>query len=756
MRKKGKSAAVFLVIICGIAALLLTSCGKEEKKSLRRPISPEQPVWLVHIDTWNYADPQKIIDLIPEDILPYVVFNLSFSVFRDSETDEWLMVQDVYETAKSWLRTCADNQVWALIQQSSGGPSHFPDYDASTDYEDTVYAEFYREFPNFLGYNYCEQFWGFESEDFPVTPVERYEHFAKLLELADRYGGYLVVSWCGNEWSPNINPLAMLKRVPEFEEACRNYSQNYILCEKYTTTSYLFDMESLVLGNYLSGYSGQFGIRYDESGWTDYDGEGQEDYRLVTSLPVCLERFALNGMTVIDGPELIWSSDFREVYTGPGEDGYTQRKWETFPQFDNVTVDLFRKVLDGTIRIPDREEVIDRTKVVLINDVDSGTNDEMYSTPPTLFEGLYRMEEDGNLKNNHSFYKSTGRYPTIPMAYALLDGPAQSFELQEYKTKLVPQWPPSGSKWYNMRAKTKSFNEMFPEEYSGDCYAGRYENTWVTYNPYKTETSAAGVIPCKYNTSEKMELVYSRYTSGIIKEYSDHIDFYLNNYDEKSDGLRENIIKIYGSASEPSFSYTDRGTKEHAAQIISDWSDGVFTLTIRQNGPIDLIVSCSGNAADRLTDYQTAKLTAPERPPFYTGPRQYEAEFFDYKDIEENVRNGCATGVYGFQGQGYIKFGTKETAAVREEVTVAKGGSFKLALRYSVPADINGAELYVNGTKTAVFSLKGMPSYSDWGVCEQEVTLQEGLNIIEIKTSGSLAASLYLDNFVLTGDFGSR
>lgn len=753
---KGKFAVVCFVIMCGIAALLLPSCGKEENTALRRPISPEQPMWLVHIDTWNYADPQKIIDLIPEDIRPYVVFNLSFSVFRDSEADEWLMVQDVYETAKSWLRTCADNRVWAMIQQSSGGPSHFPDYDAETDYEDTLYAEFYRDFPNFLGYNYCEQFWGFESEDFPVTPVERYEHFAKLLELGNQYGGYLVVSWCGNEWSPNINPLAMLKRVPEFEEACEKYSQNYILCEKYTTTSYLFDMESLVLGAYLSGYSGQFGIRYDESGWTDFDGEGQEDYRLVTSLPVCLERYALNGMTVIDGPELIWVSDFRELYTAPGEDGYTKRQWETFPQFDNVTVDLFRKVLDGTIRIPTREEVIRRTKVVLINDVEKGTNDEIYSTPTNLFEGLYRMEEDGNLRSNHSFYKSTGRYPTIPMVYALRDELAQSFEVQEYKTKLVPQWPPSGSNWYSMKAKIENFNSLFPEEYSGDCYAGRYENTWVTYNPYKTDTRATALIPCKYNTSEQMEITYSRYTSGIINEYTDHIDFYLNNYDEKSAELKENVIKIYGCTSEPSFTYLDRGTGERESQILSDWSNGVFTLTIRQNGPIDLTVNCSGNATERLKKYQTAKLQTPVMPPFYAGPRQYEAEFYDYKDIEENVKNGCATGVYGFQGQGYVKFGTKETAAVRDQVNIAKAGSFTFGLRYSVPVDTEEVDLYVNGVKAASLSLKSTPTYSDWAVCEQEIALEEGTNIIELKASGSLAASLYLDNFVLTGDFGEK
>ena len=48
--------------------------------AIRRPLSPQQPMWLIHIDTWLYPDPQKIIDMIPSDILPYVVFNLSLSV----------------------------------------------------------------------------------------------------------------------------------------------------------------------------------------------------------------------------------------------------------------------------------------------------------------------------------------------------------------------------------------------------------------------------------------------------------------------------------------------------------------------------------------------------------------------------------------------------------------------------------------------------------------------------------------------------
>ena len=124
----------------------------------------------------------------------------------------------------------------------------------------------------------------------------------------------MVVSWCGNQWSPNINPIAMLKRNPAFAAASRAYTENFILCEKYTQQSYQSDMESLCLGAYLSGYSGQYGIRYDETGWTDATGTNQH-FTLATGVAPHLEHIMLTGQTVIDGPELIWRQCFRELST---------------------------------------------------------------------------------------------------------------------------------------------------------------------------------------------------------------------------------------------------------------------------------------------------------------------------------------------------------------------------------------------------------------------------------------------------------
>ena len=63
-------------IILTLIFILATTLASAQQ---RRPVDSQHPMWLVHVDVWNQADPQKIIDLIPDDIKPYVVMNLSLS-----------------------------------------------------------------------------------------------------------------------------------------------------------------------------------------------------------------------------------------------------------------------------------------------------------------------------------------------------------------------------------------------------------------------------------------------------------------------------------------------------------------------------------------------------------------------------------------------------------------------------------------------------------------------------------------------------
>lgn len=56
------------------------------------------------------------------------------------------------------------------------------------------------------------------------------------------------------------------------------------------------------------------------------------------------------------------------------------------------------------------------------------------------------------------------------------------------------------SRWSTIENKQVEFNQLFANEFWGNCYDGRFENSWVTYNPNKDGTPAYGYFIPKYNT----------------------------------------------------------------------------------------------------------------------------------------------------------------------------------------------------------------------------------------------------------------
>ena len=736
----GANVDYLLVATSGTTGLVANATNAP----LRRPISPNQPMWLIHIDTWSYPDPQKIINLIPSDIRPYVVMNISLSINHNPSNSQWLQVAYAYETARSWLRVCAENNIWAMIQPSSGGYTHFSDTDMR------VYEEFYRDYPNLIGFNYAEQFWGYGDPNDALSPSwsTRIAHFVDLMKLNQKYGGYLDVSWCGAYYGAGINPIAMLKQNPAFAAICKASPKNFILEEKYTSSYGFYDIESTCLGTYLSGYCGQYGIRYDNSGWVGYT-TNDVFHPAAASAPI-MEHAMLTGETVMDGPEIIWMQCIQGLNNGTTADGYTTRQWGLFSQFQNVSMDIFRKILDGTIRIPSRREVIDRTKLVIVNDVNSGSAQAINSSPQTLFDGLYLMTgdgtngADGDWLNQTDYFKKTGRYPAIPTVYQLADTNAQSFQVQVSNSLYSARWP-------TITAKTNEFNSLFAQEYTGDIYAGRYQNGWVIYNPYKSGQTATGAISFQYNTCSNVNLTLSQYTAGVMKEYSNSLSFYLNNFDTVNTGMVTDTIAIYGSSSQPVVSWTDRAS--HAASAVSsNWSGGVFTLNILHRGALDLTINCGGTGTGRLTNYTSATLTPPVLPLTYVGSHQYEAENFDYKNVGGNITQGIGTSISNYNAMGYLNFGTSSSASIRNNaITVLKSGAYLLDIRYAVTgSSISNIDLYVNGVKTATPTFTAIAALSNWATNEQSISLNAGTNIIEFRANGTGASSLYFDNIVVT------
>lgn len=752
-----------------LALLLLSATMAVAQSSgttkLRRPITPERPLWIIHVDTWNAPDPERIIELVPEDIRPYCVFSISLSA-----TDA--TCHDGYAVCDSWLKALANARVWSMVQCASGSHSRFSDHDL------TVYEDYYRKYPNFIGWNFAEQFWGFGDEGQP-TFLERLALFGEILDISQRYGGYLVVSFTQAYYSADMMPTAYMKRNAKVRKMLTEHPENFICCEKYTMKSCFYEIESQCLGAWLGGYAGQYGIRFDACGWLTRNHDGGGNYnnnaepfvKASGAMPI-MEHVLLTGETVIDGPETIPVEVSREKNTIKTEDGYTRRQWGFFPHFVNINIDEFRKILDGTVRIPTRREVIDRTKICIKNDYNDGSQNS-YIGVGSLFDGLYRPECDhgesdsnGNKRDNpwldnHWWLKITGRYPAIPQLCELLDEDAKRLEVV-LKSGYNKRWP-------TVEKKVEELNKLFPEEYTGDIYAAHHENTWMTYNPYQYDDklvgynrdihiatkTAKGNVPFQYNTAESIDLEFSPYSMAVVKEFPEKVHLYMTNYRnslksgwgaEKDDANfieEENatdIVRIRGAKERPVVTWKDRAN-HRASEVKETWENGVLTLEVSHNGPLDIDIECSGNATRRKSTWTEAKIEVPELPGEYLGTLQWEAEHFDYKSMT-CYGNAYNNGNRGYQGQGFVYTGAGKAASLRRFINVSRAGRYNLYVRYISKTKSGKYNLKVNGTEMQF----PVSKCTEWTETEPiEITLNKGENEIMFYPPSTGTITMYLD-----------
>ncbi len=727
-------------------AVLLLGATLAVSAQERRPVDSKHPLWLVHVDVWNKADPQKIIDLIPEDVRPYVCMNLSLSCQYDTEKNVYKMPQNAVKTYKSWGTVCQQNGMWFTCQPASGGHTHIQDNDLET------FEYFFKAFPNFLGWNYAEQFWGFdEANDKSSSPqASRIALFAKLVPMHHKYGGFLTVSFCGNIWSHLLNPVGMMKRNKDLLKACQNYPEAILWLYKYTTSSCFYNNESVTFSPFISGLAKNYGVRYDNCGWNGAmdallgENHGKK-YPVAAGIGTVMEQTCVNGGAVWDGPELIWTEDFQNLNNSTVS-GYTRRNWGTFPGFRNAWIDMFRKIIDGTMYIPTREEVVKKTKIVVVNDVSSGNDEQKYAAWGDLYDGLYKQADpfnrgNGQWMDNFCYFKKTGRYGAIPVCIGLYDDLAKSIPVQVKKSAYT-------SRWSSQTRKVADFNKQYPEVSTGDLYVNRFKNQLVTYTPYtymNKKTTASAEIPLEYNTCEKLQLTWGKLSSGIIHEYADSITFYLNNYRIDTTTVTLDKIVVTGASSEPTYTMKKRMDARTNATTEWDAETGTFTLNVKHCGPVDVVLYCAGAATERSTDVVSSEpLPLPKQPEVYHGPITIEAEDMDFKNIKSCVTDpyGWYPNVRGHAGNGFADMGTNTSGALRHVLNAAEAGDGRVAVRYTSPSKTATIAVSMNGSRKAVRLEKTRSN--EWKRAFVDVTMKEGANTLIITNSGG--TGIYIDN----------
>ncbi len=713
----------------------------------RRPIDNRNPLWLIHIDVWNSADPQKIIDLIPEEIKPYVCMNLSLSCQYDKDTNMYRMPRSAVRTYKSWASVCQQNGLWFTCQPASGGHTHIQDNDLET------FEYFFKTYPNFLGWNYAEQFWGFDEagDKSSSTQQTRIALFAKLVEMSHKYGGFLTISFCGNIWSHPLNPMGMMKRNQDLYEACKKYPEAILWLYKYTTSSCFYNNESVTWGPFISGLADNYGVRYDNCGWNGalgnlFGDNNGKPYPGAAGIGTVMEQTCVNGGAVWDGPELIWTEDFQNLANSV-ENGYQRRNWGRFPNFDGIWLDMFAKIIDGSMYIPSRKEVVEKTKIAVINDINNGNDEEKYAAWGSLYDGLYKQDDpfnkgNGTWMDNLCYFKKSGRYGTIPVMLEPVDETAKQIPVQVNKSG-------QASRWSSISKKVAEFDEQYPEVSVGDLYVNRFRNQLVTYTPYSNingKKSASARIPLKYNSCDTLELTYDVLSSGVVREYEDHIDFYLNNYRNDTTIARKDIIRIEGVSSAPTFKLKKHGS--YSASVVDDYNqtEKTYTLNVTHLGPLDLSVVCKGDA-DRsgMTDAIPSEfsLPTPKQPKPFTGPIIIEAENMDYKNVAKHALTHSgwwAPDYRDFSAMGFVEMGTNKSASLRHELNLKTSGDYDVVIRYCNTTKSGELEVTINGEVTKLTLDK--VNKNDWTKIKVPATLNAGTNTLVITNTGATSPTI--------------
>ena len=737
-----------------ILALMTLTALNTVRAQERRPIDSQHPLWIVHIDVWNAADPQKIIDLVPDDIKPYVCMNLSMSCAYDVDRGVYQKPQNAIRTYKSWASVCQKNKMWFMCQPASGGHTHIQDDDLET------FEYFFKQYPNFLGWNYAEQFWGFDEpgDKSSSSQTSRIALFAKLVPMSHKYGGLLTISFCGNIWSHALNPVGMMKRNSDLLEACRKYPEAILWLYKYTTSSCFYNNESVCFGPFVAGLAKNYGVRYDNCGWNGAldDIVGKDSgckYPVAAGIGTVMEQTCQNGGAVWDGPELIWTEDFQNLNDSKVGD-YTQRNWGRFPGFDNAWIDMFRKIIDGTMYIPTREEVVGETKYVIINDVTSGNNEDKYAAWGDLYDGLYKQTDPfnpngGQWMNNYCYFKSTGRYKAIPIVPGLYDDVAKSIPNQVKKTQRSTAFP-------SQSQKTAKFNLVYEQVSTGDLFVSRFKNQLVTYTPYtymNAKKIAKANIPLQYNTCSSLDLTYGKLGSGIIREYEDHIDFYLNNYRIDTTANVVDKITVNGATAEPTYTMTKRGAATATASATWNAETNVWIIEVSHNGPVDLTVNCSGSGTDRRTDVApSVALEQPKQPEAYEGEVILEAEDLNYKSISSCVTLPYVShpNVRGHSGNGFMIMGTNTSGSLRAKYKASAAGDYKVTLRYTTNGN-SGNTMQIGRAgkpaKTAYINLE-QTAVNEWKKTTVTIPFIEGTNTLTFANINGVNA--YLDQIIIT------
>ena len=463
---------------------------------------------------------------VPDDLKPYTVIELH----PDDLPKRDGAVQDFYE---HFLKE-AQNHVDPETKESDPIPIVFTVYTAGNQSYYTAahwitndwIEEMYRNYSCLQGLFCTENYWVWASG------IE--SRCADYLTISAKYGGYFI-------WSEQNNGAAIEKAMgtqgqTAFKDAVEKYSDYFIFMYKNTPAGEGNDAptSSYMTGLWLADYVYQWGGLMDTWKWYETG-----KWKLFETGNIGKSQGNRQWLTE---PEALVGIEAMMIYTNGGcvynfeHPAYTYGvQNEQSPLYKNVIQEFFRYVIENPA--PSKEEMLASTKAIVRGNLSSMGNGN-------FFVGL-------NTEMAQSPTYTTGRYGNIPFVPSSISLSKLEEVFAGKDIEIVEQ---GDSRISTLSNRQDFFNSLYAEEYQGDIFAKKVDNTWYVAN-YKYNENVN-------QTAENMEMIIDDkkvkasailepHSYVVLQEKDNVVSVKVNNYRTNKDELWEDATTTSEAASLP-------------------------------------------------------------------------------------------------------------------------------------------------------------------------------------------------------------
>lgn len=581
MFRKCISLLIILAMVFGY--VFITKPDIAFATEMRRVIDNTHPLNIV---SYYKTDNETIPELwssIPNELKPYTALFL-ISEPKNTASDK--------QTIEDSVAICQQNNIPCIVQIVNGEikvSEHIP-----VSFMETLL----QKYSCLIGFNGAELYnsigWYGETEG------NHSQYLADIVNLVSNYGAYLV--WTDtNIFGTNGTILDWIQNNSNLISALRAHHDNFIMMYKESYGSY--NTDSVSLGLWLCGLASNWGISSD---WWHWQVDGYQ--KLFTTDPIRNALFGGGTKKPLTWPEALYvSSMLRGISEGAtcftAEAGFYSVSLHGIvtPAFSNAILPVWQKIIDGTYRIPSKEEVLAKNKFAYLGNAG-------FSVPYT---------------NQYSnLYMPDGRYGIIPVI------PANANDAEKANFDLVSTSP-------------TDLNALYPKEVlEGNTFASRNGDQWIWMNHSEnTDVTQFSKIKPQINTSDYFKIEGTPHTSMIMRESESKFTGHISNYRVDKSALWGDLsewnmnqaiqyIKSYsipGNANAYSLrttTITVRGAHNGEKPLLNisgnngftysetfDRISKLYTLKIKHNGPINFEITADGSNLPMYNEYSAGDVS---------------------------------------------------------------------------------------------------------------------------------------------------